>query len=305
MAALGLRTGKYTIFSKASNRVWIFTFPCKQNTNQTFSFFLKKQTHPSHLVGSLGNDDFLSGPPGHVGGGLDQVVTEPTRNGQHGHGLRNKLLLPADLGQHGGHFVGNFVVALLSVLGNIAVHLVDSDNQLLDSEQVDEQGVLAGLALHFSGLQVSLGNGGDKVSVGGHHQQGNVGLGRSSDHVLDEISVSRSINDGVVLGLSEELLGGASNGHSALALVLLTVHVKGKGKGALSESVGFLAQLLHLALVDSSEIEDQTTSGGGLSGIDVAADDDRNVLLSLGRIGHLNIYLQKQKLRKKKVFFFF
>eukprot|EP01084_Bolivina_argentea_P062801 114793_1 len=99
--------------------------------------------------------------------------------------------------------------------------------------------------------------------------------------------MSGGINDGVVLGLSEKLLGGAGNGHSALTLVLLSVHVKGKGERGLSEGFGFLAELLHLSLVDSSERKDQVSGGGGLSGIDVSADDDRDVLFSFAGVRHV------------------
>ena len=74
--------------------------------------------------------------------------------------------------------------------GGISVHLVDSDDELLDSQQVDQAGVLAGLALHLSGLVVALLDGGGEVTVGGDHQQAHVGLGGAGNHVLDEIPVT-------------------------------------------------------------------------------------------------------------------
>merc|ERR1719199_812849 len=91
--------------------------------------------------------------------------------------------------------------------------------------QVDQARVLAGLALHLTGLVVALLDGGGEVTVGRHHQERDVGLGGTRDHVLDEVAVTRRIDDGVVPLLSEELLGGARDGHTTLALLLLAVHV--------------------------------------------------------------------------------
>jgi len=75
---------------------------------------------------------------------------------------------------------------------------------LLDSQQVNEESVLTGLSLDFSSLGVTTGNGGGKVTVGGYHQESNIGLGSTGDHVLDKVTMSRGIDDGVVLGFSEE-----------------------------------------------------------------------------------------------------
>ena len=44
---------------------------------------------------------------------------------------------------------------------------------------------------------VVLGDGGGEDLVGGHHDQGHVSLGSTSDHVLDEVAVT-CIDDGVV-----------------------------------------------------------------------------------------------------------
>ena len=50
------------------------------------------------------------------------------------------------------------------------------------------------------------------------------------------------IDDGVVEVVSEELLGGAGDGDTALALLLLTVHVEGKGERGLAQGGGLLLQ---------------------------------------------------------------
>merc|ERR1712032_1219724 len=187
----------------------------------------------------------------------------------------------SDLGQHTLHLSLDLVETGLGVTGLLLVHLVDAHDQLLDAQKLEQQSVLAGLALDDTLLVVALGDGSDEVTISRDHDDGNIGLRGTGDHVLDEILVARGINDGVVVLGGVELLGLARNGHTTLTLLLLGVHVEGEGERRLAEASGFLSQLLHLTLGDTTEIEDQTTSGGTLSGIDVTADGDRNVLLSL------------------------
>ena len=162
--------------------------------------------------------------------------------------------------------------------GGVGVHLVDADGELLHAEQVDETRVLAGLALDLPGLVVALLDGGGEVTVGGDHEQRDVSLGGAGDHVLDEIAVSRGVDDGVVPLLGEELLGGARDGHAALALLLLAVHVEGEGEGRLAQALGLGLQLLHLTLRDTAQLEEQAAGGGRLARVDVAADDNGHVV---------------------------
>merc|ERR1719263_2545185 len=95
------------------------------------------------------------------------------------------------------------------------------------------------------------------------------------------------INDGVVPLLGVELLGGAGNGHTTLALLLLTIHVEGECEGSLAETLGLSLELLQLTLRNATKLEDQTASGGRLTTVDVAADDNGQMLL-LGIGWHLS-----------------
>jgi hypothetical protein len=68
------------------------------------------------------------------------------------------------------------------------VHLVDGDDELPDTKGESEQSVLSGLAiLGDTSLEFTSASGNDEDSA--------ISLGGTSDHVLDEITVSRSIND--------------------------------------------------------------------------------------------------------------
>ncbi|GIM01896.1 hypothetical protein Vretimale_6678, partial [Volvox reticuliferus] len=128
--------------------------------------------------------------------------------------------------------------------------------------------MLAGLPLDLTGLVVTLLNGSGEVTISRHHQQAHIGLGSARNHVLDEIAMTRGINDGVVPLSREELLGGAGNGHTTLTLLLSAVHVESEGERRLAQGRGLLLQLLQLTLRDTAELEQQATSGRRLTGVD-------------------------------------
>jgi len=138
--------------------------------------------------------------------------------------------------------------------------------------------------LALLGLVVSTGNRGGEISVSGDHEESDIGLRSSGDHVLDKVTMSRGIDDGVVFGGGEKFLGGARNGDTSFSLLLLTVHVERKGERTLSESVSLFSELGHFSLRDSTEFENQTSGGGRFTGIDVSTDDNRNVLLSFSHL---------------------
>ena len=207
--------------------------------------------------------------PGHVGGLVDHVVSRPSGDGDEGdlHGLVSDLLeVSSDLSL-------DLLVPLLVVVDGLVVHLVAGNNHLLDTKGEGEEGVLTGLSvLGDSGLESSLG--------GVDDENGNIGLGGSGDHVLDEITVSRGINDGegVLGGL--ELPEGDIDGDTALALGLEVVKDPGVLEGSLSELGGLLLELLDGTLVNTSAArqergEEGGGGGGGAGGGGVRSDRER------------------------------
>jgi hypothetical protein len=84
----------------------------------------------------------------------------------------------------------------------------------------------------------------------------------------------------LVLG-SFELPESDINGDTTLTLSLELVKNPSVLEGTLTEFSGFLLELLDGTLVDTTALVDQVSSGGGLSRIDVADDDDVNVSLFL------------------------
>lgn len=118
--------------------------------------------------------------PGAVGGGLDHVVTVETGDGDEGNGLG----VEADLLDEVGGLLNDFVVTVLGPLAG--VHLVKSDNELLNTEGESEQSVLTGLAiLGDTSLELT--------STGGNDENGAVSLRGTSDHVLDEVTVTGGV----------------------------------------------------------------------------------------------------------------
>ena len=118
--------------------------------------------------------------PGAVGGGLKHVVTVEAGDGDE----RNGLGVEADLLDEVGGLLDNFVVTVLSPLAG--VHLVKSDDELLDTEGEGKQSVLTGLAiLGDTSLELT--------STGGNDEDSAVSLGGTSDHVLDEVTVTRGV----------------------------------------------------------------------------------------------------------------
>jgi len=211
----------------------------------------------------------LLGPslePGHVGGLLQHVVSVPSGDGDESNGLG----VVTDLLDEGGDLLDDLLETVLGPLGG--VHLVDGDDELLDTEGEGEKSVLTGLTiLGDTSLELT--------STTGNNENGAIGLGGTSDHVLDEITMSGGIDDGdVVLG-GLELPEGNVDGDTTLTLGLELVKNPGVLERTLSELSGFLLELLNGTLVDTTALVDQMTGGGGLAGIDVSDNDDVDVKL--------------------------
>ena len=168
----------------------------------------------------------LDGPslvPSHVAGGRQHVVSVPSGDGDEG----NSGGVVTDLLDESGNFLLDFLETGLRVGWLGGVHLVDADDQLLDTQSVGEESVLTGLTvLGDTGLELT--------SSGSDDQHTAIGLGGTSDHVLDEIPVSGGINDGHVELGGLELPQGDIDGDTTLALGLQLVQNPGILEGSLA-----------------------------------------------------------------------
>lgn len=145
--------------------------------------------------------------PWAVGGDVDHVVTVETGDGHEG----NVLGVVSDLLDEVGGLLDDLLVTVLGPLGG--VHLVDGNDELLDTKGVGKKSVLTGLTvLGDTGLELT--------STGGDDENSAIGLGGTSDHVLDEITVTGGIDNGdIVLG-SLELPERNVNGDTTFTLGL-------------------------------------------------------------------------------------
>jgi len=199
---------------------------------------------------------------------LNHVVTVETRDWDE----RNGLGVESDLLDEVGSLLDNFLVSVLRPLGG--VHLVDSNDELLNTKGVGKESVLTGLSiLGDTSLELTSSTSND--------ENGAISLGSTSDHVLDEITMARGINDSNIVLWSLELPESDIDGDTTFTLSLQFVKNPGVLEGTLSEFGGFLLELLNGTLVNSTALVDQVTSGGRFTRIDVADDDDVNVGLFL------------------------
>jgi len=106
-------------------------------------------------------------------------------------------------------------------------------------------------------------------------------LGGTGDHVLNEISVSRSVNDGDVVFRCFKFPQGDVDGDTTFTLSLQFVQNPSVLEGSLAHFLGFLFELLDGTLVDTTALVDEVTGGGRFAGVDMADDDDVDMGLLL------------------------
>jgi len=221
------------------------------------------------LAGGLGLGLLLpSLVPWAVGGNIDHVVTVEARDWDEW----NMLWVVADLLDEVGCLLDDFVETILGPLGG--VHLVDGNDELLDTKSVGEKSVLTSLAI-FGDTSLEL------TSTSGNDENGAISLGGTSDHVLDEITMAGGINDGDIVLRSLELPESNVDGDTTFTLSLQFVKNPGILEGTLAQLGSFLLELLDSTLVNSTAFVDQVTCGGGFAGIDVADNDDVDMELLL------------------------
>mmetsp|Transcript_465 Transcript_465/g.1328 ORF Transcript_465/g.1328 Transcript_465/m.1328 type:complete len:102 (-) Transcript_465:171-476(-) len=100
--------------------------------------------------------------------------------------------------------------------------------------------MLSSLTLNNTFFVVSLSYSSNKVTISRNHNNSNISLRSTSNHILDEIFVSRSINDGVVVVWSVKFLGLASNGNTTFSFFLLSIHIESKSERRFTKSFCFI-----------------------------------------------------------------
>jgi len=101
----------------------------------------------------------------------------------------------------------------------------------------------------------------------------------SRDHVLDEIPVPWSVDDGHIEFGCFELPESNVDGDTTLTFGLQFVQNPGVLEGAFPHLLGFLLELLNRSLVNPSALVDQVAGGGRLARVDMSNDDNVNMSL--------------------------
>jgi len=245
----------------------------------------------SLFFGLLGPSLFLlavsvsTDPPGHLLGLFQHVVSMPPRDGAE----NNFLGIVTDLLDVSLDFFTNFQESRLVVrVGSGGVHLVDTDDELLDTQRVGEQGMFAGLAI--------LGNASLELTCArSNDEDGTIGLRSARNHVFDEISVAGSVDDGDVVVLGLELPESDVDGDTTFALGLQLVEDPGILEGALAHLLGFLLEFFDDTFVNTTAFVDEMAGRSRLARVDVTDDDDVNVELFFSHFGLIVVNKYKCK----------
>src|SRR5262249_28111628 len=143
------------------------------------------------------------------------------------------------------------------------VHLIDDDRELADAEQREQIAVFLGLFLDTF----------QRVD----QQQRGLGACRSGDHVLEELLVSRRVDDNVLTPLPYKEGAGGVDCDALLLLFQKCVEEK-----SILEFLPLLAadcpHLLQLAIRQRSSIGIETPQQGGLPVVHVPDNDDVQAL---------------------------
>src|SRR2546421_2185386 len=133
--------------------------------------------------------------PWRIGTLLGEIISKPTTGGNE----INLGNIIADSLQQSLQFLPGFLVTLFSILDSLVVHLIDGYNQLLNAEGPCEVRVFPRLASRSNGyFELSL--------LCRNYEYSNIRLASPRDHVLDEVAVSRRIDNRVEVMRSLEFL---------------------------------------------------------------------------------------------------
>jgi len=140
----------------------------------------------------------------------------------------------------------------------------------------------------FTRLSVFRNTSLESSSRGVDDEDGAVGLGSTSDHVLNEIAMSRGIDDGAVVLVGFKFPQGDIDRDAALPLRLELVQHPGVLERSLVHFRRFLLETLDHPLVDSSQLIDEMACSCGLARVDMSDDHDVDVGLLLSHLARLS-----------------
>jgi len=222
--------------------------------------------------------------PWHVVGLFDHVITNPSGNWDEW----NSFDLVTNLFKIKSDLSFDFVISFFLVVSTLGVHLVAADDHLLDSHSESKKSVFSGLSfLGPSRFEFSRWR--------SDHEDGDISLGGTGNHVLDEISMSWGINDGEDGGSRLEFPECDINGDTSLSLCLEFIENPSVLEGGFTHLFGFFLELSNGSLIDTTTFVDKMTGGSGFSRVDVTDDDEGDVSLFFSHYKFILLILRINK----------
>jgi len=112
------------------------------------------------------------------------------------------------------------------------------------------------------------------TDTGGNDEDSAIGLGGTGNHVLDEISVTWSVDDGDFVHVGLEFPESDIDGDTSFSFGLKLVQNPSVFERTFTHFGGFFFELFDGSLVNTTTFVDEVTGGGGFTGVDVSNDDD-------------------------------
>merc|ERR1719223_137682 len=130
----------------------------------------------------------------------------------------------------------------------------------------------------FTGLTILGDTSFEFTNTTSNDKNSTISLGSTSNHVLDEISVSRSIDDRDVIFRSLKLPQSDIDGDTTFSFSLQLVKNPGVFEGTFTHISSFLFKLFNSSLVNTSTLVNQVSGSGRFTRIYVS--DNNNVNMS-------------------------
>merc|ERR1712048_799554 len=201
--------------------------------------------------------------PRHGGRFFNHVITVPSRNGDNW----DFLGVITDLLDVSGDFLLDFLESFLAIWWFGVVHLVTGDNHLLDTQSEGQHSMFSGLTiLGDTSFKFTSGRSDDK--------DGAIGLRSTGNHVLNEISVTRGINNGDRVFVGLEFPQSNIDSDTSFSFGLKLVRNPSIFERTFTGFGGFFLEFFDGSLIDTTAFVDQVTGGGRFTGIDVTDDDN-------------------------------
>lgn len=145
--------------------------------------------------------------------------------------------------EEGRDLLGDFVEAGLRP--GDCVEFVDGDDDALDAHAADKEGMFFGLAFE-AGFEVA--------GAGVNDEDGEVGLTCAGNHVGNEVSVARGVEDGEAGGFGFEFVHGDVDGYTSVSLICTLIEHPCKSERSFANSFGLFAISIQCPLINYLKI---------------------------------------------------